>query len=135
MSEESVTPQPTPEKISGDVDIYKTTNAEQLMKQIIHECGLKEGDIHRLRENEIDGKNILFVTADDLKTIGLGIGPARQIQALVSSLKKQKVNPKAQLISVKMNKTKQEPFVNREEQRVFEELRQVAKMPREPVVQ
>jgi hypothetical protein len=27
MSEDSVTPQPTPEKISGDVDILKTTNA------------------------------------------------------------------------------------------------------------
>jgi len=47
--------------------------------------------------------------------------------------KLQKINPKGgqAAVSVKSQKFKPEQFVDREEQRVFEELRQSAKLPRE----
>jgi hypothetical protein len=47
------------------------------MRRIIYDCDLQDSDVKKLTENKIDGKNIIYLTGEDLKNIGLGIGPAR----------------------------------------------------------
>jgi len=57
------------------------------MAWLIEQCGLQASDLQKLKDQQINEANIEYLTAEDLKNIGLPIGPSRQLYALILKLK------------------------------------------------
>jgi len=104
-SEESITPSKGSVDTGGEdkakSDMPQAPNQangdSSVMEWLVKQCGLKQADLDKLKEQQINENNIEFLTAEDLKNIGLPIGPSRQLYALILKLKKTSKNGQLQI--------------------------------------
>jgi hypothetical protein len=53
------------------------------MEWLLKECGLHEDSLKKLKDQQINEGNIGYLSYDDLKNLGLPLGPARQLYGLI----------------------------------------------------
>lgn len=65
------------------------TTGQNVMEWLLKECGLHEDSFKKLKDQQINESNIGYLSYDDLKNLGLPLGPARQLYGLIQKIKRQ----------------------------------------------
>lgn len=71
------------------MQIKGSASGQNVMEWLLKECGLHEDSLKKLKDQQINESNIGYLSYDDLKNLGLPLGPARQLYGLISKLKRQ----------------------------------------------